>query len=660
MIKIFFLNAILFFLVNSNANAQCETNYQGCVINFSPLEVNFEGNPSGSTTGINSYTWDFGDGQTGTGQNITHTYSAQGTYQICLMIATNVGCIDTTCIGLYFIQPAPNLTGYLWPQSGTIYRCSAPDTVSYLFSGIVSDYNINDSVLFHFTYGDGTDTSYYELLGPCLGNQFISAYFIHTFQNPGTYNSQLTVTTSGGITASFSSTDIVIGSSCGNISGKAYADNNTNCIFDSGDSLLANTPIYILQHPLTTFTLTDSVGNYSFNTIAGMNYTISGQGSASRMTANCPAGGSYTNVSSPASGIDFGFNCEPDFDLEVNVFSTLVKTGFQSFANINARNRLCHTPNGTIQIIFPSDLTPLPDSLNTYTIAGNTVTYFFIDTISEWNFKIPLAIDPTVTIGTIECISAVISPLIGDLDTINNYNTYCATVRSSFDPNDKHVSPEGVGPLGKIQPNTDLTYTVNFQNTGNASAVNIFILDTISTNLDITSLEVLGSSHQMTWTVLANNVVRFQFDDIYLPDSNSNEPLSHGLVQYRISQNANLPNLSTINNTANIYFDYNAPIITNMVSNTIDNTIDISEIDKNLEYFTLLPNPANESIDIRFSESGNHKIKVTDILGKIILEKTTNENSLTINSSQLPNGIYFVFEFNSKNQIFTQKLIIVH
>ena len=162
MIKIFFLNAILFFLVNYNANAQCETNYYGCVINFSPLEVNFEGNPSGSTTGINSYTWDFGDGQTGTGQNITHTYSAQGTYQICLMIATNVGCIDTTCIGLYFIQPAPNLTGYLWPQSGTIYRCSAPDTVSYLFSGIVSDYNINDSVLFHFTYGDGTDTSYYE------------------------------------------------------------------------------------------------------------------------------------------------------------------------------------------------------------------------------------------------------------------------------------------------------------------------------------------------------------------------------------------------------------------------------------------------------------------------------------------------------------------
>ncbi|HQW21725.1 MAG TPA: PKD domain-containing protein, partial [Bacteroidia bacterium] len=115
MKKIIYFPFILILLFNSNANAQCETNYQGCVINFSPLEVNFEGNPSGSTTGINSYTWDFGDGQTGTGQNITHTYSAQGTYQICLMIATNVGCIDTTCIGLYFIQPAPNLTGYLWP-----------------------------------------------------------------------------------------------------------------------------------------------------------------------------------------------------------------------------------------------------------------------------------------------------------------------------------------------------------------------------------------------------------------------------------------------------------------------------------------------------------------------------------------------------------------
>ena len=71
MKKIIYFPFILIFLFNSNANAQCETNYQGCVINFSPLEVNFEGNPSGSTTGINSYTWDFGDGQTGTGQNIT-------------------------------------------------------------------------------------------------------------------------------------------------------------------------------------------------------------------------------------------------------------------------------------------------------------------------------------------------------------------------------------------------------------------------------------------------------------------------------------------------------------------------------------------------------------------------------------------------------------
>ncbi len=660
MRRIYPILVLCFFLFLSRAGAQCQTSFYSCVLNYSPLEVSFEGDPNGSTPGITSYDWDFGDGQTATGQNPIHTYSAQGTYQTCLYIATNTGCIDTTCIGITFTQPAASIIGYLSPQSGTIYRCSAPDTVTFLFSGIIDGFESNDSVLFHLTFGDGTDTSYYQILGPCLNRTFISAYSIHTFQNPGIYNSQLTITSASGITATFSSTDIVIGSSCGDISGIAYADNNLNCIFDTGDSLLANTPIYILQNPITTFTLTDSLGNYSFNTITGMSYTISGQGSESRMTANCPAGGAYTNVPTPSSGIDFGFNCDPNFDLEVSTSSYIVTSGSKGIAIINAKNRLCNTPNGTIEVIFPPDITPLPDSLNVYTVVGNTVYYPFTNTTSQWNFCIRLALDPTVQLGTIECFSTIISPLIGDLDTSNNYTTYCDIVRSSFDPNEKRVSPEGVGPLGKILPNTDLTYIINFQNTGTAPAANIFILDTISSNLNISTIEILGSSHQMTWSVLANNIVRFQFDDIYLPDSNSNEQLSHGYVQYRISQNANLPNLSTVNNTANIYFDFNAPISTNTVTNTIDNTIDVFEIDNQSESFSLFPNPANTSVKIIFTKNEKHNVKITDILGKTILNISSNESSISINSSLLTSGIYFVVDMNEYNLISTQKLLIVH
>tara|TARA_B100000809_G_C14930349_1_gene456678 strand:+ start:8 stop:652 length:645 start_codon:yes stop_codon:yes gene_type:complete len=55
-----------------------------------------------------------------------------------------------------------------------------------------------------------------------------------------------------------------------------------------------------------------------------------------------------------------------------------------------------------------------------------------------------------------------------------------------------------------------------------------------------------------------------------LPDSNSNELLSHGYVKYYIETvNGLLPN-DSINNTAFIYFDYNEAVVTNTTHNIID------------------------------------------------------------------------------------------
>ena len=57
---------------------------------------------SDSSTGspgcpIISWTWDFGDGTTGTGQTVTHTYNGVGPYGVCLTITDSCGCTSTTC-----------------------------------------------------------------------------------------------------------------------------------------------------------------------------------------------------------------------------------------------------------------------------------------------------------------------------------------------------------------------------------------------------------------------------------------------------------------------------------------------------------------------------------------------------------------------------------
>ncbi len=44
-----------------------------------------------------SYQWTFGDGSTATGQEVTHTFSIGGNYEVCLRIRTRLGCETTIC-----------------------------------------------------------------------------------------------------------------------------------------------------------------------------------------------------------------------------------------------------------------------------------------------------------------------------------------------------------------------------------------------------------------------------------------------------------------------------------------------------------------------------------------------------------------------------------
>lgn len=61
------------------------------------LDVSFFANPFTFNNNA-QYSWDFGDSNTGTGQNPTHTYSAEGSYYVCVTMIDNFnGCNETYC-----------------------------------------------------------------------------------------------------------------------------------------------------------------------------------------------------------------------------------------------------------------------------------------------------------------------------------------------------------------------------------------------------------------------------------------------------------------------------------------------------------------------------------------------------------------------------------
>jgi photosystem II stability/assembly factor-like uncharacterized protein len=142
----------------------------------------------------------------------------------------------------------------------------------------------------------------------------------------------------------------------------------------------------------------------------------------------------------------------------------------------------------------------------------------------------------------------------------------CLPIRDSYDPNDIAVTPSGRGAEHFIPNLTQLEYLIRFQNTGNDTAYNIYILDTLTTKLDPRSIEIIGSSHAYKYKVIGDSgssILRFDFENIMLVDSFTNEPGSNGWVSFRIMPAKKFPHRTRIDNFVDIYFDFNTPVRTN-------------------------------------------------------------------------------------------------
>ncbi len=177
------------------------------------------------------------------------------------------------------------------------------------------------------------------------------------------------------------------------------------------------------------------------------------------------------------------------------------------------------------------------------------------------NFKV----DCDAEMGTFLCATASIFPNTLCLPTApdRTLNRFCLPVVASFDPNDKTAFLDGRPESSNIPPSAELEYLIRFQNTGNDTAFNIVILDTLTNYLDAASVLPGASSHPYTFELERGHILRFSFKNILLPDSNTNEVASHGFVKFMVRQNSTNAIGNEIKNSAAIFFDYNAPIITN-------------------------------------------------------------------------------------------------
>lgn len=278
------------------------------------------------------------------------------------------------------------------------------------------------------------------------------------------------------------------------------------------------------------------------------------------------------------------------------------------------------------------------------TANGNVITWD-LDTLAPGAFGIVRAyldVPQALALGTALQSIATIFPTTGDQDTTNNRDTLNQQVVGSYDPNDKQVFPAGWDSLGSVLPGTELRYKIRFQNTGTWFALDVVIEDTLDHGLDLTTLEIIGGSHPFTWR-LDQNRLRFEFADIMLPDSNMNEPASHGWVEYRVQHLQSLPLGTSIINTAFIYFDANPPIVTNTTLTTlaIPTAVELPLAEGEVQ---IVPQPLHDLGHIRFENplALPHTLHIYDLSGKeVAVQQGIRGDGDLLYRRHLPDGLYF-------------------
>lgn len=445
--------------------------------------------------------------------------------------------------------------------------------------------------------------------------------------------------------------------------GTVRLDTNANGC-DASDTTFAHLPIKIMEgSDLVGTVFTNNNGNYIGYNAMNPNRKYQPQFDNPYYTVT-PA--SYQTTFS-----DYGNTATVDFcvapngvhnDLQINIIPlTNVRPGFDSRYRIVYKNKGTTTLSGTVTFNHYDSfgyVTASPAA----TIGSSTLSWAYTDLLPLEERQIDLTINanspmdsPPVLIGQQIEFWATITPTIGDETDFDNAATLSQIAVGSFDPNYKAVSKSTV--YYDLFPDEYLDYTIRFQNTGTAAAENVVVKDMLDDKLDASSLQIISTSHNCR-TVLNGQKLEFIFEGINLPDSTANEPASHGYVTFKIKPLASLLPGNIITNEANIYFDFNFPILTNPVSTLVDTFLATAVFDPK-NSFTMYPNPAGKIVQIKVAAATHiQSITIYNTLGQLVQSIPTTHFGTTtsLDVAALKTGTYFVEMVSDKGKS-TQKFI---
>ena len=549
-----------------------------------------------------------------TGNQLSNLDVSQNTALLRLKCGNNqITSLDiSTCKNLNDFNCSNNNLVFLNIKNGLNFE------VTGVYNSLVLNATIgNNPNLTYLCHGDitGSYSQYFSLLNSI--NSFVVANTYCSFVPNGNYNT---------------------------ITGTATYDNeNDGC--DSNDANFEFLRLGINGATPNGSTFTNATGNYNFYTQIG-NFTVTPQLENPTYFTVAPTSAVLNFANNNNNTTTQNFCITPNgvhTDVEV-VFAPIdaARPGFDATYLVVYKNKGNQTVSGTIATTFNDDILDFVSATNVPTSVSTgqlTWDYTNLAPFENRTFYVTFNVNsptetPAVNIGDILVFSTQITPLVDDIPSDNTF-VFNQTVVGSFDPNE--ISCLEGTTANASQIGDYLHYIVLFENTGTFQADNVVVkLQINPAQFDINSLQELSASHPV-YTRISNNTVEFIFENCQLA---SGPPAGgHGHVPFKIKTRQNLLPNDAVLNKANIYFDYNAPIITNDAATTFallnqnvfneDNSVLIS------------PNPTNSKINID-TKTTIKTIELYDIQGRLLQTQLLNSNTTTLDISDKANGIYFV------------------
>ena len=425
-------------------------------------------------------------------------------------------------------------------------------------------------------------------------------------------------------------------------SGIVYNDINANGIQEQGENGLANILVEKKNENKLISSATD--GHFQLYGESTLIDTIQ---------AVAPLYGTISTaphvVTNSVDSLKIGVHFIPGiFDASIVITNAvLFRPGFESTIVVTYKNKGTEPTDLVAQFVLPDDLEYISASLDP-TIFLDTLSWHLtgVEPGVSGNIYIHIKTKVSVPIGTLVELHAYIEiKENSDAVPLDNEDHVTVAVVGSIDPNDKSVSPSGFITPAMIADTQRLEYTIRFQNTGNYPATFVRIQDTLSSHLDLSSLEILSASHPFTWSLLPQNVLDVYFEDINLPDSTADERSSHGFVKFAINVKTNLSLADQIENKAYIYFDFNQPVITNTVGSTVGFPSATKDLTRKLS-LSASPVPTKDFVTISIENTpstGEVVLSLYDSKGTFVKSLTSSStDNIRIDMRNLSSGIYLL------------------